>query len=459
MTWNLPPTNLLTPLESCAAPVAAREIADVQRALAAGGAAVETIEATVGPSVTRYSVTGPTPRKVDAALYAVSMATGRPARYVGVEGHGIVVEVPRADRELVGLREVLDAAPTTADPLSIPLGISASGDVLTESLARMPHVLFAGATGAGKSEGLNAAIVSLVMAYTPDELELVMVDPKRVELSAFERLPHLAEPIVTDALEAIAALGRTVAEMDRRYGIFEAFGVKSLGEYNSAIEHGNLDATPLPYRVVIVDELADLMMVAKAKVEEHLVRLGQLARAAGIHLVLATQSPRRDVVTGKISGNVPARAVFRVATAVDSRIAMDSSGAEKLAGKGDGLWKTAGGTAPIRFQGSFVSRTDIETIVKWWHNQAAEHPAPSIEVAAAPVRAQESEDDRDARLAAAAAPWAALTPEEDVYVAPDAVLAGAGITDEVLDAIVSRIAPQLADAVAARIVAQMGGAR
>lgn len=457
MTWSLPTTNLLTPARSDAAPVSTDEINVVQRALAAGGAAVETIEATTGPSVTRYSVTGPKPAKVESALYAVSMATGRTARYVGIAGHGIVLEVPRADRELVGLREVLEAAPSTTDVLSIPLGITSSGTVLAESLARMPHMLFAGATGAGKSEGLNSAIVALVMEHTPDELEFVMIDPKRVELSAFERLPHLVEPIVTDSIEAIAALGRTVSEMERRYGIFEGFGVKSIGEYNSAIEHGNLDATPLAHRVVVVDELADLMMVAKAKVEEHMVRLGQLARACGIHLVLATQSPRRDVVTGKISGNVPARAVFRVATAVDSRIAMDSSGAEKLAGQGDGLWKTSGGAEPIRFQGSFVSRGDIETVVKFWHNQAARRPAP--EVAPAPVAAQETDDDRDARLAAMAAPWADLTPAERVYVAPDAVLAGAGITGDVLDAIVAKIAPQLADAVAARIIEQLGGPR
>lgn len=369
--WNYPPISLLDIIDM--KPQAGniqKRMEVIQKTLRDFGIEVTMTDVNVGPTVTQYTLRPAEGVKLNAitarqddlalALAAQSLRVEAP-----IPGKGLVgIEIPNDKKALVGLRDILEAKSfkQVGSKLAIALGRDAAGDPAVADLEKMPHSLLAGATGSGKSVCINSIIITLLMNNSPDEVRLILIDPKRVELTGYNGIPHLLTPVVTDAKDTIAALGWCVREMERRYKLFQMHGKRNIEQYN---EQPELSEGKLPYIVIIIDELADLMIAAAREVESSIVRLAQMARAVGLHLIVATQRPSVDVITGLIKANIPTRLAFAVASQVDSRTILDMAGAEKLLGYGDMLYVSTDIGKPKRIQGAFASEREIQAVIAY----------------------------------------------------------------------------------------------
>ena len=390
--WKLPPVTVLQRSGSQRVDKAAVEAAGhvLESALAQHGVETTLVGMVVGPSVTRYELElGPGVKVARVTSLhkdiAYAMASPDVRILAPIPGRqAIGVEVPNTDRQIVALGDILTSpeAKRATHPLEVAVGRDINGKAVLMNLATMPHLLIAGATGAGKSSCLNSLITSILMRSTPDQVRMILVDPKRVEMGQYDRLPHLLTQVVTNPKKAANALAWAVREMERRYDVLAEVGFRDITGYNAAFDRGDLptQVSPtgeverefprLPFILIVIDELADLMMVAARDVEDSICRIAQMARAVGIHLVIATQRPSVNVITGVIKANVPARLAFAVSSATDSRVILDQQGAERLIGKGDMLLLGPASSAPSRIQGSWVSEEEVRKIAELWKKQA-----------------------------------------------------------------------------------------
>lgn len=386
LDYKLPTINLFAPdkpkNQSKEKKIVRENIKILEETFASFGIRASVERAEIGPSVTKYEVKPAVGVRVNRiSNLADDLALALAAKDVRIEapipGKSLVgIEVPNSEIATVTFRELWEQSKTDDKKLlEIPLGKAVNGSVRTFDLAKMPHLLVAGSTGSGKSVAVNGIIASILMKARPDEVKFMMVDPKMVELSVYNDIPHLLIPVVTNPRKASRALQKVVDEMENRYELFSKVGARNIAGYNAKVAEYNASQpeykqVPLPLIVVIVDELADLMMVASKEVEDAIIRLGQKARAAGIHMILATQRPSVDVISGLIKANVPSRIAFAVSSGTDSRTILDENGAEKLLGRGDMLFKPIDENHPVRLQGSFISDEDVERIVTFVKNQA-----------------------------------------------------------------------------------------
>ena len=410
--YEFPPIEMLSEGSKVALKGGKRAVTDtaskLQKTLYSFGVSAKVENVSVGPAITRYELRPAEGVRVSKiANLADDIALNLAAETIRIEApipgkHAVGIEVPNAENEVVHLRDIIDSSEFEShkSKLAFALGKDVAGQAVVADIAKMPHVMIAGATGSGKSVCINTLISSIIYKAKPSEVKLVMVDPKVVELSVYNEIPHLLIPVVTDPRKAAGALAWAVQEMENRYATFAQKGVRDLKGYNEAVEKAD-GIGKLPHIVIIIDELADLMMVAKKDVEDAICRLAQKARAAGMHLVIATQRPSVDVITGLIKANIPSRIAFAVSSQVDSRTILDMVGAEKLLGKGDMLFYPAGAPKPTRIQGAFISDGEVEKIVNFLkaNGQANYNPdiIESIENANKTDRemAEQAEEDDD----------------------------------------------------------------
>ncbi len=393
--YTLPPVTLLKkPYVNRSGRGQADKSRLLEDTLASFGVHAKVTNMSRGPVVTRYELHPAPGVKVSRVLnladdLALSLATADVRIEAPIPGKAAIgIEVPNEETALVSLREVLEvpAFADTPSKLAVGLGKDIAGTPVVSDLGKMVHLLVAGATGSGKSVCMNTIIASILFKAKPDEVKLLMIDPKVVELNQYNGIPHLAAPVVTDPRKAAGVLKWVVQEMENRYSLFAAAGVREISKYNQMLKEraGTVDEEEgeisrfLPYMIVIIDELADLMMVAAVEVEDAICRLAQMARAAGIHLVVATQRPSVDVVTGLIKANIPSRISFSVSSQVDSRTILDMGGAEKLLGRGDMLFLPSGSSKPVRIQGAFITEREIEDLVAFWKKQDTPEYEPGI---------------------------------------------------------------------------------
>ncbi len=382
--YELPPTTLLNeiPLADQSGEYQAIEknVDVLEKTFKSFGVNAKVVKAVLGPAVTKYEIQPAVGVKVSKIVGLTDdIALALAAKDVRIEapipGKSLIgIEVPNSAVSTVSFRDIVEAKkPHPEKLLEVPLGRDISGTVITADLAKMPHLLIAGSTGSGKSVCINGIITSILMQAKPHEVKMMMIDPKKVELNVYNGIPHLLTPVVTNPRKASQALHKVVQEMERRYELFAASGARNITGYNDQVIQSNLEDGKnrpiLPFIVVVVDELADLMMVASNEVEEAITRLAQMARAAGIHMILATQRPSVDVITGIIKANVPSRIAFAVSSGTDSRTIIDSNGAEKLLGRGDMLFLPMGENKPIRVQGALISDHEVEKIVSFVTDQ------------------------------------------------------------------------------------------
>lgn len=362
----------------------------------------------LGPSVTKYELRPAVGVKVSRITnLADDLALALAAKDIRIEapipGKSLIgIEVPNQQIATVSFRDMIEAAPHDDRPLDVPLGRTVTGQVMTADLTKMPHLLIAGATGSGKSVAINVIITSILLKAKPSQVKMLMIDPKKVELSVYNGIPHLLSPVVSEPKKAARALGKVVGEMERRYELFAALGVRNLDGYNRMVEKENQSHVDpneqqptMPLILVIVDELADLMMTVSKDVEDAIVRIAQMGRAAGIHMILATQRPSVDVITGLIKANVPSRIAFAVSSGVDSRTIIDTNGAEKLLGRGDMLFEPIDQNKPIRIQGAFISDHDVEAVVDFIKNERPAEYDDQMMVSDAEMQQEEQKEDED----------------------------------------------------------------
>ena len=375
--YQLPPINILKTVKSSSNKeneiLAKENISKLEQVLNDFGITGKVVQVNIGPTVTQYELELKTGTKVNMLLsiereIALSLAAKTIKIQAPIPGkHTIGIELPNKKLSSVSFKEVLMKMPDVSDNnlLAVGLGKDIMGTVKWMEINKTPHLLVAGATGSGKSVCMNCIITSILMRTKPDQVKLVMVDPKKVELTMYNGVPHLICPVVTDPKKASIALKNIVAEMEKRYDIFERNKVKNIAGYNKLAEKNPEEFQKMPYIVVIIDELADLMLVAKKEVEDSIMRITQMARAAGIHLIVATQRPSTDVITGVVKSNIPSRISFAVSSNIDSRTILDAGGAEKLLGKGDMLFLPMGENAPTRIQGAYVDEEEIQKVVDY----------------------------------------------------------------------------------------------
>lgn len=394
--YELPPVELLNDIpltdQSAEYKLVEKNVKVLEQTFDSFGVDAKVVRASLGPSVTKFEIQPAVGVKVSKIVgltddLALALAAKDIRMEAPIPGKSLIgIEVPNQTTSMVSFRDVVESENNHDELLlEVPLGRSISGEVMTADLTKMPHLLIAGSTGSGKSVCINTIISSILMKAKPHQVKMMMIDPKMVELNVYNGVPHLLTPVVTNPRKAAQALQKVVEEMERRYELFAGFGVRNMNGYNDMVKKHNQSTgenkSSLPYVVVIVDELADLMMVASNEVEDAIIRLAQMARAAGIHMILATQRPSVDVITGIIKANVPSRIAFAVSSGIDSRTIIDSNGAEKLLGRGDMLFVPMGENKPIRVQGAFISDEEVEHIVEFVTNQQEadyqEHMMPS----------------------------------------------------------------------------------